>query len=408
MSYLTEMRISFRSLLFLVLYFPLLLGLRSCTTDTQEWQGNIHGKAQKGPFINGSSVTIFELNDTYNQTGRVFGAEIGDNSGSFSLDGVGVSSSVIQLRTNGFYFNEVCGVQSQAQITLNGIVDASQTGSFNLNVLTHIEKERVKELISQGNSFADAKVQAQANLLSVFGFNTTTGLSNSEMLDMAGNSEGDAVLIALSCIFQGYRNESSLSSTLADFITDFKPDGDIDDVALVEDLVLHAQNLKLLEIRSNLESRYDDLGINVSIPDFETYIGQFLNSHPVIINRSIIDYPQDGGYGANFLDFNRIVFAGHTDYSFTANMPSPCMDVTIEISRISGPECNPACWYLYPSSNQNWVKETYNSDNHKQRFRSDGINCDLRFKMNPGTVRFDYYEGGDTIPTHSKIVEITG
>ena len=41
------------------------------------------GYIQKGPYINGSSVTITQLDEEMNQTGKVFSTQIIDNSGNF-------------------------------------------------------------------------------------------------------------------------------------------------------------------------------------------------------------------------------------------------------------------------------------------------------------------------------------
>ena len=41
----------------------------------------ISGNVQKGPFINGTSVRVAELNSNLQQTGRSFETQIADNSG---------------------------------------------------------------------------------------------------------------------------------------------------------------------------------------------------------------------------------------------------------------------------------------------------------------------------------------
>jgi len=383
----------------------LCISILSCNTEVGEsWQGSVEGKAQKGPFINGASISAFELNDELNQTGNIYYSQISNNAGSFNLNGVSLISGNIQLRIDGFYFNEVCGELSATQITLNGIVDATQSSSFNLNVLTHLEKDRIKELVNSGISFGLAKTQTQSDLLEVFGITNVTGLSNSELLDMSGSSNGDAVMIALSCIMQGHRNETALSAVLANFITDFAPDGELNDTALISDLVLHAQSLVLSEVRSNIENRYAQLGISVTVPDFETYVNSFLSANTVISNRSVIDYPEVGANGVNVLDLTRVNYPAGGPHSLAANMPNECMSVRIKISKIGGPPCG-GCWLIQSSSMQNWIKESYNSSDHTQIFNSNGTNCDVSMTFSAGTVLFEYYEQGSATPTHSKTVE---
>ena len=386
-----------------VLLFTIAVCLGSCH-KSEDWSGNISGKAQKGPFINGANVSVFELNDQLQQTGRNFNTQIEDNAGVFSLSGVSLATSNIMMRVDGFYFNEVCGMLSESQITLNGVVDANQVNSFNLNVLTHLEKDRIATLVNGGLSFSDAKAQAQSEILNVFGITNTSGINNSEVLDMAGSSEGDAIMIAISCILQGHRNESKLSAVLADIITDFRTDGEVNDTSLINDLVLHAQSLNLAQIRSNIENRYADLGISVSVPNFESHITNFLSAHNPILNNSVIDFPESGAYGWNVLDLSRTEYPAGGPYSLAANMPDACVWVRIKISKLAGPTCH-ACWGFYTSSIQNWANGEYDSDNFTQTFTSTGVNTDNKMNFSPGTVLFEYFQDGSTTPTVSKVVE---
>ena len=70
---------------FLTIICVLLLSLSSCdevkvTAVTKEV---FNGYVQKGPYINGSSVVISELDGSLNQTGRVYSTVITGNSGAF-------------------------------------------------------------------------------------------------------------------------------------------------------------------------------------------------------------------------------------------------------------------------------------------------------------------------------------
>ncbi|MEQ9442504.1 MAG: hypothetical protein RIG62_25925, partial [Cyclobacteriaceae bacterium] len=46
---------------------------------------NLSGYVQKGPFINGTSLIITELDDSLLATGKTFTTQINNNQGSFSL-----------------------------------------------------------------------------------------------------------------------------------------------------------------------------------------------------------------------------------------------------------------------------------------------------------------------------------
>ena len=99
---------------------------------------NISGFAQKGPFLNGSSVILSELNESLTQTGLTYTSQIIDNTGAFEITGISLASNYAALRVDGYYFNEVCGEQSNSQITLNAISVISDEKNININVLTHL------------------------------------------------------------------------------------------------------------------------------------------------------------------------------------------------------------------------------------------------------------------------------
>ena len=68
-------------------FFAILL-LAACSTNTPDIarpteKNVLSGKVQKGPFIEGTNVDIFELNNTFAQTGKVFSTTIIDKNGSY-------------------------------------------------------------------------------------------------------------------------------------------------------------------------------------------------------------------------------------------------------------------------------------------------------------------------------------
>jgi len=247
------------------------------------------GYAQKGPFVVGSSVTISELDTNLNQTGKTYHTTITDNSGSFELTGIEFVSNYVQLKVEGHYFNEVCGVVS-SPITLYALVDIQDINSANVNVLTHLEKSRVEYLVKQEKkSFFEAKQQAQREVLAIFGFMPSN--TSSEALNLVN----DGMLLAISSILvtTGRCNiiQFNIVELMANISEDIKTDGTLDNTALGTELINSAWLLlpgnwliSLERIRNNMEARYSELGLNVSIPDFESYITAFANSGLYPIN----------------------------------------------------------------------------------------------------------------------------
>jgi uncharacterized protein (TIGR02145 family) len=123
-------------------------------------------------------------------------------------------------------------------------------------------------------SFSEAKKQSQAEILAIFGF-TAPDMDNSEALDISIDNEGNAILLAISVIFQGYRSVGDLTELLAAVANDLSTDGVINNIGTIESLRESAIEIDLPGIRQNLESRYEALGITASIPGFEKYVTDF-------------------------------------------------------------------------------------------------------------------------------------
>ena len=95
----------------------------------------LQGQAQKGPFNNGTAINIAELTNTLSPTGRNFSSAITDNTGRFSVANVQLESPYVELRANGYYFNEVSNEISSGQLTLFALSNLTGKTSLNVNIL---------------------------------------------------------------------------------------------------------------------------------------------------------------------------------------------------------------------------------------------------------------------------------
>lgn len=367
-------------------------------------QTTISGFAQKGPFLNGSSVTIMELDSSYVATGKTFTTQILDNAGTFEVANIELISPYTALRVDGFYFNEVCGESSNAQITLNGLSDTSRSGAINLNVLTHLEKSRVEYLISNGAELTAAKAQALSEVLAIFNIIAPEGVIYAEDLDIANSSAGDAILIAVASMIQGFRTESEFSKLMANMISDIRTDGALSNSSIGADILAHSKLLDTVQIRENIENRYNDIGIAVDVPNFGSYISNFIanTSYPDTV--SVINYPSNGTYGVNLLDPDVLTITDGEQISVAATLPNDCMTLKIRISG-DGTNCNVGCWYYSVTAQENWSITPYNTTTHEQVFTSIDTNMDLAlFFGGPGEYLVEYFENTSTIPTKTKTI----
>jgi hypothetical protein len=297
----------------------------------------INGVAQKGPFLNGSSVIISELDSEYSQTGKSFNVQIEDNSGKFNIKNIPLVSSFINTRVDGFYYNEITGKKSNAQITLNGIVDISENKDVNLNVLTHLEKARVEYLLANTSlTFKQAKDKAQEEILSIFEIDKVDVNIESEKMDIASNGEGSKVLLAISSILQGYRTEAEFSSLLADIISDIKADGTVDNQSNKSLLVSHAKLLDPATIRTNVLSRYSELNQTPLILDFSSVITDFYQKTSFTTDDEVFEYPEPPLGDINPLrgqNLDTIYIPSNTFINIMMNSPVENIPITIEFSR---------------------------------------------------------------------------
>lgn len=256
-----------------------LIILNSCQDIENEYKikkDKLSGYVQKGPYINGTTIQLFELNSSLNQTGKAFNTQITDNKGSFEINDVALSSQFVEFLANGYYFNEVSGNISPSVLSLYALSDITDISTVNVNILTHLEKSRVENLIGKGKVFSEAKDSAQKEVLGIFGF-PVQDMDNSEMLDITVNKEENAILLAISIILQGKRTTGDLTELLANISNDIQNDGILNDANILAQLRSSAEMLNLQEIRLNLSQRYQDLGISATIPGFEKYITDFLS-----------------------------------------------------------------------------------------------------------------------------------
>jgi len=192
-------------------------------SETKITKSSITGISQKGPFVKGSRATLYELDDSFSQTGRQFFDIIADDLGTFEIKNVELVSPYALLEADGFYRNEVTGQTSTAPIKLYAIADIREKDNVNVNLLTHLEYYRVLNLVEGGKSVAEAKKQAQKEILAVFGISGE--FENSEDMSIFGTTEGDAVLLAISILLQGNLGEGNFSQRLTDFALNLKESG---------------------------------------------------------------------------------------------------------------------------------------------------------------------------------------
>jgi len=269
---------------------------------------HIEGKAQKGPFIIGTNITISELDENLNQTGKSISSTIIDDQGKFDVPEFEFASNYVLLTADGYYFNEISGpgYVTSEKLVLKSIANLNETRTININILTHLEVERLKFLVMEGNqSFQHAKKQSYEEILNIFNMHPEEEIT-SEKLDISEKGQENDELLVISSIVHGYRNPAQLTEFLTRLQLDIKEDGLLDSESLQSDLITTAVLLNCDQISQNLINRYSDLGLEIPVPDSRPIVDSFLaNSHFQKLVE--IDFPQSTELGTNILNLGDTV-----------------------------------------------------------------------------------------------------
>lgn len=356
----------------------------------------IDGKSQKGPFLNSSSLTLFELDNSFTQTGNVFNTQILDNLGSFQLNNINIQTSYAKLKADGFYFNEILNSNSTAPITLYALSDLTNKSTVNVNLLSTMEISRIEYLLNNGSTFNNAKQQAQSEILNIFSINKV-GIAESELLDISIDSDDNAILLAISLILQGYRTESELTQLLGDISTDIRTDGILNSQTIGNSLINDAQLLSLPTIRSNIENKYTSLGATTIIPNFEKYINQFIDSTNFTFT-NFIEYPYIVNTKENLLTDSVFTIAGAIKYSIGAYLPiGTSLRVLIE-----GNFNGSGIWSM---QNTGWTINNYFPDSMVFTTTGNNQTVEVPFQFGPPTsLDVLIYENNSPTPTRTKII----
>ena len=241
------------------------------------------GVTQKGPFLKGSTVYLYELSDgrTLKQTNGNFTSNIASENGRYKFMARDLVSQYAMVVVDGYYRNEVTGVTSDAPIRLKAITDMRKHNSVNVNILTQLEFDRVYSLVTRGDkdgkklTVKQAKRLAQKEILKLFDIELDDD-TDAEDMDVFGKTDADAALLAISVLLQGDAGAIDLSVILTEISNALAETGEWNDSvakARFADWALKADTEnRLAQFRKNVADWH--LGDNV--PDFEKFVRKYV------------------------------------------------------------------------------------------------------------------------------------
>ena len=236
---------------------------------------NVAGVSQKGPFVKGSAVTVQGIDcKTMELTGERFDGVVKSDKGDFEVNSVNLSSTCAVFEVTGYYLNEISGQKTNGELTLRALTDLTDRKNVNVNLLTHLEYERIKHLVTVNKlSFAEAKTQAEREVLASFDIsNEVEGFEN---LNIFESGDGNAALLAVSVLMQADADVAKLEERTNEFSAAIATNGSWDNEEAkteIADWVRDAEASGKIEmIRKNVENWNESNKVSA----FEKYVESF-------------------------------------------------------------------------------------------------------------------------------------
>jgi hypothetical protein len=242
----------------------------------------LNGAVHKGPFVVGSSITISVLDADLDPTGNNLSTETSNDRGEFSVNNV--PGQPLGLQGEGFYYNEVTGQLSAAELTLRGFFvpgsDATQTAYVNL--VTHLTNQRVRALVRAGSSFGGAVTQAEGELQTELGITLESFDPDAvgvEMTLAGGDTDANAYLFGLSTtIVQTAVDNSSgsLEGTLQELLNTLAndlSDGNLSS-ANRDKIRTSLGNFDVALVAARFQTRLDAIGSSAEVPEMNRVLDQ--------------------------------------------------------------------------------------------------------------------------------------
>ncbi len=264
----------------------------------------VSGRAEKGPFKSGSTVTMQPLDQTLQVLGSTQTTQTFDDCGSYAFRNTLFKYPYVMLTVTGLFFNEYDDYKTRDdQLTLQGYANLMNSNKVNVNVVTHLISERLINLVIGGTDFDVALRQAQGELLSLFGLQRL----NDKDFTQVSITDGDdyaAALLAISMPLLYYRNGSELTSWLTRLRYDFADDGKLTEQNWAQ-YQKDRNNMSLSYYVERLVKKYQDYGVTVSVKDLKYFYDWdgdgvagneiYDKSQPATCDMTTISAPKEGG-----------------------------------------------------------------------------------------------------------------
>jgi N-acetylneuraminic acid mutarotase len=161
---------------------------------------------------------------------------------------------------------------SAGTITLNGYHDLANDTVLNVNLLTTLSYQRIRNLVVGGTDFIAARAQAESEVLAAFGIRSATGFAPFGTLDIGANTDAGHALAAISSIFVQGRTSGEVNLLVARVQADIGANGSIVDASTRSSLVASAAALDAEAVAVNLNQKYSSLGVSFTAANIDDWL----------------------------------------------------------------------------------------------------------------------------------------
>ena len=174
--------------------------LPACPVNITGARINLHGAAEKGPFVSGAEVTVEILDAQGEPTGEVLVGVTHNDLGEFTI--ADVPEGPIRVTVRGSYYDEIDDAVSSESVTLRAFGRARAASPFHVNVVTHISAERARGLLAGGECLGEAVRVAEAEVVDMlrigdYDFEWSGPATEASLV---GEAEDDAYALAVSLL----------------------------------------------------------------------------------------------------------------------------------------------------------------------------------------------------------------
>ena len=250
----------------------LLLVLAGCKKDDVQYTDRyeLKGKVEKGPFVRGSEVTVYELSERLERTGISYTKTVQDDQGNFDFGILDIRSPYVEIVATGAFYNELTGEQTSGSLSLRSIADLSNQKSVNVNVFTHLETRRLLELNGGEKRFKAVSQQAHGEVLKAFGLQRFE-MDEVNTYSLTDGIKGAGSLLVVSASLLKDKTETRFAEYLEGLCEKLKETGTLPDDTK-EEIRKNAVSIDWTKVAEGLVAKYKENGLEITVPDLSYFI----------------------------------------------------------------------------------------------------------------------------------------